>query len=61
LTDLQLGPVMLKGRVAALGGSLHLASNRAGARLDIRLPLRPPARSCAEPTHARHRAVPRPL
>jgi signal transduction histidine kinase len=34
----QLGPVMLKERVKALGGTLAIHSTRAGARLDIRLP-----------------------
>jgi signal transduction histidine kinase len=43
LTALQRGPVMLSERVASLGGSLRLDSSGAGARLDIRLPLLPPA------------------
>jgi signal transduction histidine kinase len=43
LTALQCGPLMLTERVASLGGSLRLDSSEAGARLDIRLPLLPPA------------------
>jgi signal transduction histidine kinase len=39
LTVLQLGPVMLKERIAALGGSLTLDSSKSGAHLDMRLPL----------------------
>ena len=38
LDALQLGPVMLKERVKALGGSLAIHSTPAGARLDILLP-----------------------
>ncbi len=42
----QLGPVRLRERVSALGGTLDIDSTDAGARLDIRLPLsRPPSRS----------------
>jgi signal transduction histidine kinase len=43
LTALQCGPMMLSERVASLRGSLRLDSSEAGARLDIRLPLLPPA------------------
>jgi signal transduction histidine kinase len=39
LTDLQSGPVILKERVASLGGSLTLDSSGTGTRLDICLPL----------------------
>jgi signal transduction histidine kinase len=53
LTNLQLGPVMLRERVAALGGALTLASSSAGARLDIRLPLLPSGRSGVDPTPVR--------
>jgi signal transduction histidine kinase len=42
LISLQLGPVMLKDRVASLGGTLALDSTAAGSRLDICLPLAPP-------------------
>jgi signal transduction histidine kinase len=49
LTDLQLGPVMLKERVASLEGSLTLHSSEAGARLDIRLPLLPSEDHLADP------------
>lgn len=38
LNALRLGPVMLKERVASLGGSLSIRSTTVGARLDIRLP-----------------------
>jgi signal transduction histidine kinase len=38
LTAAKLGPVSLKQRVAALGGSLQIASSVAGARLEVRLP-----------------------
>lgn len=38
LDALQLGPVMLKERVKALGGTLIVHSSPAGARLDIHLP-----------------------
>lgn len=38
LDALQIGPVMLKERVKALGGTLAIHSARTGARLDIRLP-----------------------
>lgn len=38
LDALQLGPVMLKERVKALGGTLAIHSTPAGARLDILLP-----------------------
>jgi len=42
LTEMKLGPVALKGRIASLGGSLAINSTDAGARLDIRLPLAGP-------------------
>ncbi|TLY46245.1 MAG: hypothetical protein E6K59_01475 [Nitrospirae bacterium] len=42
LTEMKLGPVSLKGRIASLGGSLAIDSTDAGARLDIRLPLAGP-------------------
>jgi len=38
LDALQLGPVMLKERVKALGGTVSIRSTPAGAQLDIRLP-----------------------
>jgi len=38
LTASKLGPVSLKQRVTALGGSLEIASSTAGARLELRLP-----------------------
>ena len=41
LTALRLGPVTLKERVAALGGTLAIASTESGARLEIALPLEP--------------------
>jgi signal transduction histidine kinase len=41
LISLQLGPTMLKDRVASLGGALVLDSTAAGAHLDISLPLTP--------------------
>lgn len=39
LKALKIGPVTLKQRVAAAGGSLHITSGEAGARLDVHLPL----------------------
>ncbi|MBI4737242.1 MAG: ATP-binding protein, partial [candidate division NC10 bacterium] len=42
LTEMKLGPVMLKERIASLRGSLAIASSESGARLDILLPLAPP-------------------
>jgi signal transduction histidine kinase len=42
LISLQLGPTMLRDRIAALGGSLLLDSTAAGAHVDILLPLAPP-------------------
>jgi len=39
LTALDLGPVMLKERIASLGGSLILVSTDAGSQLSITLPL----------------------
>jgi signal transduction histidine kinase len=38
LDALQLGPVMLKERVKALGGTVSIRSTPAGAHIDIRLP-----------------------
>jgi signal transduction histidine kinase len=43
LTDMKLGPVMLKERIASLGGSLAIDSTESGARLEISLPLQPGA------------------
>ena len=43
LLSLRLGPTTLRDRIASLGGSLLLDSTAAGAHLDIRLPLAPPA------------------
>jgi signal transduction histidine kinase len=40
LDALHLGPVMLKERVKALGGTLSIRSTPAGAHIDIRLPRR---------------------
>jgi signal transduction histidine kinase len=53
LTDLQLGPLTLKERVASLGGSLTLDSSAAGARLDICLPFRAPRDRHGGPPRAR--------
>lgn len=39
LRKLKIGPVALKQRIAAAGGSLHITSSEAGACLDVRLPL----------------------
>ncbi len=39
LKALKIGPVTLKQRVAAAGGSLYITSGEAGARLDVHLPL----------------------
>jgi signal transduction histidine kinase len=41
LTDAKLGPVSLKRRVTALGGSLDIASSAAGARIEVSLPQEP--------------------
>jgi signal transduction histidine kinase len=43
LTYLKLGPMMLRERIASLGGSLTLDSSATGAHLDILLPLELPA------------------
>jgi signal transduction histidine kinase len=43
LAALKLGPVSLKQRVAALGGSLDIRSSAAGARLEVKLPRAPEA------------------
>jgi signal transduction histidine kinase len=40
LTSLQLGPVLLKQRVEALGGMLEIDSTNDGAHLEIALPYR---------------------
>jgi signal transduction histidine kinase len=53
LIELQRGPVMLKERIASLGGSLTLDSSAAGARLDIGLPLLPPGYQRGDPARAR--------
>jgi signal transduction histidine kinase len=42
LTDMKLGPVMLKERIASVGGSLSINSTDFGARLEITLPLAHP-------------------
>jgi signal transduction histidine kinase len=42
LTALNLGPVVLKERIASLGGSLVINSTKTGARLDITVPLARP-------------------
>lgn len=42
LTDMKLGPVTLKERIAALHGSLAIESGETGARLEITLPVAPP-------------------
>ena len=39
LIDRELGPVMLKERIASVGGSLSINSTESGSRLDITLPL----------------------
>jgi signal transduction histidine kinase len=39
LTDRKLGPVMLKERIASVGGSLSIKSTDSGSRLEITLPL----------------------
>ena len=39
LIDRELGPVMLKERIASVGGSLSIKSTDSGSRLDITLPL----------------------
>jgi signal transduction histidine kinase len=44
LTHQNLGPAMLRDRIASLGGSLALESTPAGARLEILLPFSPPGR-----------------
>jgi signal transduction histidine kinase len=41
LTTLNLGPVTLRERTAALGGSLNIESTSAGTRLEITLPFTP--------------------
>jgi signal transduction histidine kinase len=41
LTTLKLGPVTLKERVTALGGSLNIESTDTGARLEITIPFTP--------------------
>jgi signal transduction histidine kinase len=40
LVETKRGPVTLKERVSSLGGSMLIDSSAAGARLEIRLPLR---------------------
>jgi signal transduction histidine kinase len=42
LTDMKLGPVTLKERIAVLHGSLAIDSDESGAGLEITLPLAPP-------------------
>jgi two-component system sensor histidine kinase DegS len=41
LTRTGSGPVSLRERVASLGGRIEIDSSDAGARVDLRLPLRP--------------------
>jgi signal transduction histidine kinase len=53
LISLQLGPMMLKDRIASLGGTLVLDSTAAGAHLDIGLPLAPPGGQDADTISAR--------
>jgi signal transduction histidine kinase len=48
LTYLKLGPMMLRERVASLGGTLTLDSTATGARLEILLPLTPQGRYGAD-------------
>jgi len=42
LADMNLGPVMLRERIASVGGSLSINSTESGARLEITLPLAQP-------------------
>lgn len=53
LTYLKLGPMMLRERIASLGGDLALDSTRDGARLEILLPLAPPGGHDADTSSAR--------
>jgi signal transduction histidine kinase len=53
LISLQLGPTMLRDRVASLEGSLRLDSTAAGVHLDILLPLAPPGRHDSDMSCAR--------
>jgi signal transduction histidine kinase len=39
LAEMKLGPVMLKDRIASLGGTLSIDSTDAGSRLAMALPL----------------------
>ena len=42
LASTGLGPVVIKSRVAALGGALDIDSSESGARLEVTLPLSTP-------------------
>ena len=42
LTSTGLGPVVIKSRVASLGGALNIDSSESGARLEVTLPLSSP-------------------
>jgi signal transduction histidine kinase len=44
LVRLDMGPTVLRQRVAALGGALTIESSRHGSRLEISIPLEPPPR-----------------
>lgn len=44
LVRLDMGPTVLRQRVAALGGALTIDSSRHGSRLEISIPLEPPPR-----------------
>ena len=44
LVRLDMGPTVLRQRVASLGGSLTIDSSRHGSRLEIAIPLAPPPR-----------------
>jgi signal transduction histidine kinase len=44
LVERNVGPVVLRQRIAALGGSLAIESSDSGARLEISLPRRPTRR-----------------
>ena len=42
LAEMKLGPVMLRERIASVGGALSINSTKSGARLEITLPLAQP-------------------
>jgi hypothetical protein len=56
LTKMNLGPVTLKERIAALGGSLAIDSSDTGTRLEITLPLTEQYNSIG--THPIFRSIP---